>query len=428
MALAAPLLGPADVLARSPRPGSPPGPPVAHVQPVRETFFGRTVVDPYRWMEDPKDKDWEPFMRGQDAYARRVLGGIPGRDALRQRIAALSGGTAIAFKPQSAGGRIFYEVRPVGADNFKLAMRPASGGDERILIDPTTMRGDGGVHVSLDWWRASPDGQHVVYGLSPAGSENSVLQVMAVDSGRVLPERIAGTQYAQPAWLPDGSAFFYQRVADPARIGQQDYYLNGQNLLHRLGTDPKDDLLVMVRGKDPAVPLADNEFPIVMTSRSGAHVLLGTFGGVRRENPLYVALLADVLAGRAAWRRACTVDDEVVDFAFDADDLYLLTTRGADNGQLLRTPIASAAFASATTVVPEGPRVIQGIALARDGLYLLDLDGGYNSVRKLARDGRLTDLALPWEGSIESLAANYRRRRRLDRRLGLAAALHHFPA
>ncbi len=228
-------------------------------------------------------------MRGQDAYARAVLGSIAGRDQLKRRVAELSGGTAVAYGVQSAGGNIFYQVRPAGADNFKLAVRKGVGGAERILLDPTTMKSDDGKHVSLDWWRASPDGKHVVYGLSPAGSENSVLHVMEVESMRVLPERIAGTQYASPSWLPDGSGFFYWRVADAAKIGTAAYYLNSPSLLHRLGTDPKDDVLMMVRGKDSAVAIDEKEFPYIGAGRSGEYAVLGVFGGVRRQNPLYVA-------------------------------------------------------------------------------------------------------------------------------------------
>jgi prolyl oligopeptidase len=397
---------PLTAVAKAAKPAKPGGPPVARVEPVSETFFGQTVVDPYRWMENPKDAEWEQFMRGQDRHARSALAGIPGRDALKRRVAELSGGTAIAYSVQSAGGNLFYQVRPAGADNFKLAVRQGASGAERVLIDPTAMKSDDGKHVSLDWWRASPDGKLVVYGLSPAGSENSVLHVMEVASMRVLPERIAGTQYASPSWLPDSSGFFYMRVADPSKIGKVDYYLNGPELLHRLGTDPKDDPVVMVSGKDAAVPVADNEFPNVITSRSGEYAVLGTFGGVRRQNPLYVAKLADVVAGRAAWKQVCTIDDEVVDFAFDATDLYLLSTRDAPNGKVLRTPLAQAAYKDAAVAVPEGERVIEALALARDGLYLQDLDGGYHSVRKLGRDGQLAAVPLPWEGAINGLSAN----------------------
>jgi prolyl oligopeptidase len=382
------------------------GPPVARIEPVTETFFGQAVTDPYRWMENPKDRDWEPFMKGQDAHARQVLGAIPGRDVLKARIGALSGGNAVAYGVRSAGGQLFYQVRPAGADNFKLAVRTGVAGAERILIDPTTMKGDGGVHLSLDWWAPSPDGKWVVYGLSAAGSENSVAHVMEVATARVLPERIGGTQYAQPAWLPDSSGFFYWRVADLGKAGTVDYYQNGPSLLHRLNTDPKDDPVVMRRGKDPAVEVAANEFPYVLTPQTGDFVLLLVQGGVRRENPLYVARLADLVAGQAQWKPVCTLDDQVVDFAFDGADLYLLTTRGAENGKVLRTPLAQASYREATVVVPEGPLVIEGIVLARDGLYVRDLDGGYHTVRKLARGGTLAPVPLAWEGSISGMSAS----------------------
>ncbi|MFO1327540.1 MAG: prolyl oligopeptidase family serine peptidase [Rubrivivax sp.] len=382
------------------------GPPVARVEPVTESFFGTTVVDPYRWMENPKDAEWQPFMRGQDGHARRVLKAIPGREVLKKRIAQLSGGTSVVYGVASAGGKVFYQVRPPGADNFKLAVRQGLDGAERILIDPTTMKGEGGVHLSLDWWLPSPDGRHVVYGLSPAGSENSVAHVMEVDTMRVLPERIAGTQYASPSWLADGSGFSYGRVADLSKAGTTSYYLNGPRLLHRLGTDPAQDQLQMVSGHDPAVPVAENEFPVVVLPRTGEHAVLVVQGGVRRENPLYVARVADLLAGKAQWQRVCELADEVTDFALDANDLYLLTTKGAPNGRVLRTPLAQASYASATEVVAEGRLVIESMTLARDGLYLKDLDGGYHTVRKLDRQGRLAAVPLPWEGSIESLAGH----------------------
>lgn len=378
--------------------------PVARIEPVSETFFGETIVDPYRWMENPKDRDWEPFMRGQDAHARAVLGGIPGRDTLKARIAELSGGTAVAYGVQKCGDKLFYQVRPAGADNFKLAVRQGPGGAEKILLDPTTMKGEGGVHVSLDWWLASPDGSHVVYGLSPAGSENSVLHVMEVDTMRVLPERIPGTQYAGPSWLPDGSGFFYGRVNDLKQMGTVDYYKRAPALLHKLGADPKDDLLLVQFGRDASLPLGETEFPAVMTGRGGEWAVLVLFGGVRRENPIFVAPLADAVAGRARWRQVCAVADEVTGFAFDASELYMLTTKGAENGKVLRTPLASGSCAAAVTVVPEGKLVIESIALARDGLYVLDLDGGYHSLRKLTRDTQLRDVPLGFEGSVSGMS------------------------
>ena len=73
---------------------APAGPPRASVRLVTETLHGVTVTDPYRWMEDPRDPEWMPYLMGQNAYARAVLGKIPGRDALADKISAVSGKVA----------------------------------------------------------------------------------------------------------------------------------------------------------------------------------------------------------------------------------------------------------------------------------------------------------------------------------------------
>lgn len=382
-------------------------PGAARKEPVRETLWGEEIVDPYRWMENPKDADWEPFMKSQAAFARKVLDAIPGRKALFERTSKLSGDLPIARVPQpTAGGRLFYEMRPQGADQFQLYMREGPMGRERLLIDPSSLQGPGNVHVSLDWWSASPDGRQVVYGLSPAGSENSVLQVLEVDSGTVLPERIDRTQYASPSWLPDSRGFFFNRLAEGVKLGAQDYYLDSVAWLHRIGTNPETDLRVLSRGQYPGVALERTDFPVIVTDANSRHVVAGIFGGVRRENPLYTASLDHVVAGRPQWRKVCDVVDEVTGFTFRGDELYLQTTRDAPNAKAIKTSMAAPDLRTAQTVVPEGQLVIEALAAARDGIYVRDLDGGYSSLRRLGNDGRLQALKLPFDGAIDSMATH----------------------
>jgi len=386
---------------------APAGPPVARIEPVSETLWGETVVDPYRWMENPKDAEWEPFMRGQGEHARRVLDSIPGRAALRERIGALSGDAAITAQVQTGGGRVFYEKRPAGADAYKIYFRDGAGGEERLLVDPSVIKEDG-KHVSIDWWRASPDGRHVAYGQSPAGSEMATAHVIEVATGKVLPERIPRTPFVGAFWLPDGSGFFYTRLAESAAIGSVDLFRDMVVGLHRLGSDPKDDLKVLARGLHADVPLDPFEIPIVVADPTSDHVVAIAAGGVRRENPLFTARLADVLAGQPKWRRACEVADEVVSFAARDGELFMLSTRDAPNARVLRTSIAEPRFAGATVVVPEGTSVIENVLAARDGLYLVDMEGGYSALRRLGNDGKLTPAPLPFEGAIDSAFTNER--------------------
>ncbi len=188
-----------------------PAAPVARVAVVKDTYFGETLSDPYRWMENDKDPDWLPYLKGQNDHTRAVLNTIPGREALLERIQQLSGDAAATRRALRAGERVFFEQRPAGADNYKLFVRES--GVSQVLLDPTALsKGAGGGHFSLDWWQPSPDGSHVVYGLSKDGSEDSVAHVLRVSDRRDLPERIANTENASPYWLDDGSGFFYNQL------------------------------------------------------------------------------------------------------------------------------------------------------------------------------------------------------------------------
>src|SRR5579864_7129309 len=114
-----------------------PAAPVARVEVVRETYFGETLSDPYRWMENDKDPGWLPFLKGQNAHARAVLAAIPHREELLKRIEELSGDTATTLDARRIGAGLYFEQRPAGADNFKLFVR--QNGVDRVLIDPTRL-------------------------------------------------------------------------------------------------------------------------------------------------------------------------------------------------------------------------------------------------------------------------------------------------
>src|SRR5579863_7865755 len=118
--------------------GNVPPAPVARVEVVRDTYFGGTLSDPYRWMENDKDRDWLPFLKAENDHARAVLDRLPARASLLKRIQQLSGDTVATSRVQRAGGLTFFAQRPRGADNYKLFVREGKDpGRDRVLIDPT---------------------------------------------------------------------------------------------------------------------------------------------------------------------------------------------------------------------------------------------------------------------------------------------------
>src|SRR5271168_1564836 len=119
-----------------------PPPPVARIDIVRDTYFGETLSDPYRWMENDKDPDWLPFLKGQNDHTRAVLDALPIRNSLLKRIRQLSADTVLTSRVQRAGGLTFFQQRPLGANNYKLFVR--QNGHDRLLVDPTAQSGTAG--------------------------------------------------------------------------------------------------------------------------------------------------------------------------------------------------------------------------------------------------------------------------------------------
>jgi len=371
--------------------------PVARVEPVTDTYFGEAIVDRYRWMENDKDPDWLPFLKQQNAHARGVLDQLPKRDEILKRIQQLSGDIANPADVQKAGARLFYLQRPVGSNNFKLFVRES--GKDRVLVDPTKLDTKTS-HVSLDWWRASPDGSKLVYGLSKDGSEDSVLHIMDVRSGAVLKERIADTQAANPSWLADSSGFFYNQLT--GKVNTPDRFLDSQARFHKVGTNPAKDPVLMKRGLDAAIQYEKIQAPLVMASaQSNIAVLM--LADVRQEKRLYTAPLQDVLRGKAKWRQAADFADEVTDFSLQGDDLYLLSNHKHPRGRLLKTSASAPALASAQEAVPESTLVLQAVTRAKDGLYIRAMDGGISKLQRLGADGKVTDIALPFDGTLRAL-------------------------
>src|SRR2546427_208824 len=184
-------------------------PPAAPVRVVNDTFFGTVVPDPYRWLENVQDSAVLQWLHAQDNYTRRLLAAIPGHADLAARIHALSNANPSISAPNFGGKRLFYFKRLPGEEVNKLYVRDSLGAPERLLVDPERLQQTGGPHWALDYYSASWDGRYVAYGASPAGSENSIMRVLDVTTGKVLPDSIDRAQFGGPSWRGGGPAAFF---------------------------------------------------------------------------------------------------------------------------------------------------------------------------------------------------------------------------
>jgi prolyl oligopeptidase len=383
-------------------------PPAAPVRAVTETFFGTEITDPYRWMEDPASADFLPWVKGQAGYARSVLDRIPGRDKLLQEVVKLDNAGILIRSLQICNGKYFYEKTVPGAANYALTLRVGLSGKETTLVDPEKL-GSKEHHVALDYFQPSPDGRYVAYGLSEGGSEESVLHIRDLETGKDLPDIIDRARFASPSWLPDDKSFFYTRTMKGAQ--GTDRYKNLIAYRHVLGTEPDQDQLILSKESTPSAPFADSDFPFVQATPGSEIASVVIIHGVLNERTIYVAPLADVSGPAATWRKVVDIEDDVTNVALHGHDLYLLSHKDASRFKVLKLDARDPDIAKAEVAVPASEVVITNLLAAEDGLYIQDLDGGISELRRLDyTTDKVEKVALPVKGSIGEIFADPRQK------------------
>src|SRR6202166_4593074 len=382
-------------------------PPETPVREVRETFFGTEIRDPYRCLEDLNRPAVSPWMGAQNDYTRAVLEQIPNRDKLRKRIAGLDDNGVRVNGLQSFGGRLFYLRQATGEDNRRLYVRDGSGGAERLLLDPQT-RTANGVHFSIDYFQASPDGKLVAVGISPGGSENSVLHVLDASNGKEAGPSIDRAQFGAVFWLPDNHSFFYNRLRKPAPgDSRTSYYLNSKDYLHHIADDPEKDVPIFGNGLSSEVSMTESDLPFVNVPPGSKYAFGVIAHGVQNENTIYVTSLASLHDASASWRKIADVGDEVTGFDIHGDHVYLLSHHEASRFEVLGVDLPKDEVAHARVLMAASDAVVTGIQAAADALYVQKLDGGLGKLWRLPYDGGTArEIHLPFEGAIQEIFVN----------------------
>lgn len=391
-------------------------PPKARVAPVVDDYFGTKVTDPYRWMEANDNAEIKEWMKAQTDYTRATLDRIPGRAVLLKRIHELDQSTSEVFGITPIGKRYFYFRTVPGEAVPKIFVRDGLKGRERLLIDPTRMKLAAG-HAEVGWFEPSKDGKYLAYGVAPGGAEWGEMQIVSVDSGKPLNDRVTriwAGEGSTASWLPDNRSLTYLRFPE-LKAGQspQEKQLRPVVYVHALGRNLNGDgdPAIFGFGVNPAIPVPAEATSVVSFSPGSDYAIAGyTTVGIDYDG-LYVAPLSALSGPATPWRKLADIADLVSSIArlgIHGNDLYLVSHKDASRYQVLHVDLAMADLAQATVVVPQSTSVIEDIGAAADGLYIQDLNAGINELRRLDYEvgSEAKPVALPFLGAIRYTATS----------------------
>jgi prolyl oligopeptidase len=345
-----------------------------------DDFFGEKVKDPYRWLEDDGSPEVKAWIVDQNALTRRALDAIPGREGLNRRITDLLQiglVSAPEVREARAGLRRYFHAKREGTQNQPvLYVRDGVSGKDRVLVDPAGLSAD--ATTALDWWFPSNDGALLAWGGSEKGSEDSTLFVRDVATGKDLPDKIPYTRHGSVAWLPGNKAFYYTRYPAPGSVPAGDEKYFRKAYLHVIGQDYRSDKLVFGDGRDKT------DYTVLHSSPDGRHLVAEVSQGWGRSE----IFTRDLTAGEAApWVPVAVGIDALFNAIAHNDRLYLHTNDEAPRYRLVAVDYARPERSRWTTVLPEGPDVIEGVALIGKDLFATLLHDAATRLERFTLDG-----------------------------------------
>ncbi|MCW3838215.1 S9 family peptidase [Sphingomonas canadensis] len=254
-----------------------PPPPAAATRPHSYTRHGITIEDPWAWLRAPgypepvTDPDVLAYLNAENAYFDAVMAPLkPLTETLFQEMRGRIKEDESTV-PQKDGDWLYWTDFETGGEYPRWWRKPVRGGADELILDEPAMAA-GKEYFRVGAVSISEDGRLMAYSTDDDGSERYTIRIKDLGTGGALPEAIAGAAgkwgdvsiegtIGNIVFTSDGSAILY---------GLTDEHWRTRTIkLHRLGTDPAEDVVVYYeedQGYSVGVDLSGDRKWIILTA------------------------------------------------------------------------------------------------------------------------------------------------------------------
>ena len=356
---------------------------------VQDTYFGTTIADPYRWLEDDNSEETKTWVREQNAVTADYLARIPFRNKVKERLSVLWNYPKYGSPREE--GDYYYFSKNDGLQNQSVLYRQQGlSGTPEVFLDPNRFSGDG--TVALAGLSFSKRARYAAYQLSSSGSDWQEALIMDLRTGKLIDDTIRYIKFSGITWRGD-EGFYYSRYPVPdasSKLSKQNQY--HKVYFHRLGTSQDRDVLVYEDNDHPlrnvgADLTEDGRFLVVSTTE-------GTSG-----NELWVKDLSGSAASFTRLIEGFKTEPEVIDH--NGKGLLLLkTNQEAPNYKVVLIDPLKPDAANWITIIPEKAEVLQSVSTGGGYLFCSYLKDASTKVYQYTYEGRLVrEIKLPGIGT-----------------------------
>lgn len=184
--------------------------PTTKNEMVVDTYFGDSIADPYRWLEDDMSDETAAWVKAENEVTFGYLEQIPMRTQLKERLEAVWNYEKVSAPFKEGDYTYFYKND--GLQNQYVLYRFQGEEEPEVFIDPNSFSEDG--TISLGNVSFSHDGSKVAYAISEGGSDWRKVLVMDALTKEITEDTLVDIKFSGLSWKGN-EGFYYSSYEKP---------------------------------------------------------------------------------------------------------------------------------------------------------------------------------------------------------------------
>lgn len=365
-----------------------------------EVFFGKTINDPYRYMENGKDTLVQKWFKQNSEKARDVLDNISGREGLFEKFVEFAKRRSFSIFNYTLtnDNQVFYTKKTDTDKSHKLYYKPTLKSEEILLYDPSDYKKELGLEYTITYIKPSWDNKYIAISFSKEGEEIAEIAFFDITTKKILPQVISNCWPAELGginWLHDNSGIIYLHIPIIDRKSKE-YILNTESVIYKLGDSPEKRKVLFSKNVNTDLAISSADFPEILPYNLKDKYILGRLNGVSRYQDVFYANVEELKNDKINWKPLYKKEDGFK-FPMVVDEyIYCLASKNTTNFKIIKTTVENANFNNPIILVNEDKQeVIDDYAITPFGLYYTTTLNGVNAKLYLLRNEKVKNIKLP---------------------------------